>query len=132
MLLLMVTSVAFGQGGCRGPIKNLRAAILNIFNQQYPGVTAQWYRCSGGGRVIRRATFKTGNVETEVSYDKAGKVFQIRKQMSATDLPADAITYLEKNYKGKLTNAMQVTDAKGNIIYYAGGYKFDSNGKVIK
>lgn len=126
VVLLMVTSVAFGQGGKKGV--TVPPVVEQAFKKQYPGEKAKW---SSPASNQYMAVFKKGGKKTWVYYDAYGKETSTSKEIKVSELPADAANYLKAN-NGKVKTAVMFTSATGSIVYTAGGHKFDSGGKLIK
>jgi len=83
------------------------------------------------------AEFHDGKTEMSVLIGPNGQLMETEKEISATELPKAANDYVAKNLAGKkVSEASQITDAKGNVSYEAEvdnvDYIFDANGTFIR
>jgi len=113
------------------------ALVKEAFAKEFPKQKAKWSTEDSG----YEAEFKINNIETSAVYDKKGHRKELESEIKTSELPANALAYLKKNYPtGKISEAAKITDDKNEISYESeikkDGKKFDvlfdSNGKFIK
>ncbi|WP_321425642.1 PepSY-like domain-containing protein [uncultured Bacteroides sp.] len=127
----MIASFSFAQ---KVQEKGIPANVENSLKKQYPNVTkVKWDKESGK----YEATFKLNKVEQSVLIDANGKILETEVAIGVSQLPKNAISYLETHYHGKsIKDAAKITDAKGVVTYEAEikgkDVIFDNNGKFIK
>jgi hypothetical protein len=113
------------------------SVVSSNFAKEFPGKKAKWGMEDGG----YEAEFKINGSEASVVYDKTGHRKELELEIKTTELPANALEYVKKNYPAiKISEAAKITDNKNVVTYEAeikkDGKKndliFDASGKFIK
>ena len=111
--------------------------VKNSFAKEFPKQKAKWSAEEGGFE----AEFRLNGTEASAVYDKGGHRKELEVEIKTTELPANVIAYVKKNYPtAKITEASKITDDKNTVSYEAeikkDGKSFDvlldSTGKFIK
>jgi hypothetical protein len=136
-ILITVTVVTFlfaMNSFAQSPI-NIPQVVKDSQAKRFPGAKNVTWETEHGNFEANWGG-KSGE-DNSVLYTPSGIFIEAGKAISAKQLPAPAITYLNNHYKGvSITEAMQVTGANGQVSYEAEVYGkdilFDEHGNLIK
>jgi uncharacterized membrane protein YkoI len=109
------------------------AAVKAGFTKAYPGKVAAWELENKN----YEANFKNGTKTTSVIIDKQGTIVETETEITMSELPSGARSYISNHLKGKkIKETAKIVKANGDVVYevaVAGGdFMFDSNGKMIE
>lgn len=116
---------------------NVPTTVTEIFKKEFPDKKAKWGMEDGD----YEAEFKINGADASAVYDKKGHRKALEVGIKTSELPANALEYLKKNYPtNKITEAAKITDDKNVVTYEAEIGKdgksydvlLDVNGKFIK
>ena len=116
---------------------NVPATVAEMFKKEFPDKKAKWGMEDGD----YEAEFKINGSDASAIYDKKGHRKALEVAIKTSELPANALEYLKKNYPAnKITEAAKITDDKNVVSYEAEIGKdgksydvlLDANGKFIK
>lgn len=111
--------------------------VKEAFSKDFPEKKAKWGKEDDGFE----AEFKINGTDASAVYDKTGHRKALEIAIKTSELPANTLEYLKKNYStNKITEAAKITDDKDVVTYEAEIGKngksydvlFDANGKFIK
>ena len=126
--------LAFTACGQKVKKEDLPSAVQAKFKALYPAITdVKWSK----ENAKYEAAFDLNKVETSVTIDSLGNLFETEIEISVSDLPTAIATYFTKNFPGeKIKEAAKITDPKGVVTYEAEmkdvDYLFDKDGVFIK
>jgi hypothetical protein len=109
-------------------------AVKTAFAKMYPDVkTVEW---EAEGKYYE-AEWEQNGKESSVVFDNAGGLIENETEITFDELPANAKSYIQKNYKGKKVKEVEKsTNAKGVVMYEVEiegkDLEFDSTGKFLK
>ncbi len=109
-------------------------AVKKSFTGKVPAAAdVKWEKEKGN----YEANYKVGNQNKSSTFAPDGAWLETENSIAATSLPAAAVEYLAKNYKGeKIKEAAQITLANGETRYEAEikgtDVIFDAKGTFIK
>lgn len=139
--ILAIVSVLSLSMSAQTETKSKKSSIPNTvkeaFAKEFPKQKASWSKEDGGFE----AEFKLNGTEASAVYDKTGHRKELEVEIKTTELPANVLSYVKKNYPtGKITEASKITDDKNIVTYEAeikkDGKSFDvlldAAGKFIK
>ncbi|MBK7130246.1 MAG: PepSY-like domain-containing protein [Crocinitomicaceae bacterium] len=136
-LLFLTALILFGSLAYTQKIEESAVpdSVKSVFKLAYPEVTtAKWEKERNGDYEVN---FRVNGNKNSVTYSPSGKVLETEFEIAVSELPKEALAYIEKNYAGQeITEAAKITSADGKIKYEAeiGGKDifFDVDGKLIK
>ena len=110
------------------------AVVKTKFASLYPNVKVEKWKKE---KENYKAEFDENKTEMCVIIDAKGDLVKTKSKIEASELPASAKEYIEKNHAGKkITKACKMTDAKGDTHYKAEVGEmdliFDANGTFVK
>jgi hypothetical protein len=129
--LIMVSLVSFAQ---KTKDQNVPQVVKNALLQKFPKAKEiQWDK---EGKNFE-ASFDLNNIDNSVLFSQDGKIVETEIEIKVTQLPKNALQYLNDNYKNqKVKEAAKIVTEKGNVIYEAEikseDLFFDENGNFIK
>ncbi|KAF2329067.1 PepSY-like domain-containing protein [Flavobacterium daemonense] len=130
-LALLFSSFAIGQ---KVSEKDIPKIVKSTFLISYPDQTnVKWEKEKGN----YEANFTVGKTERSVLLDSNGNILETEEEISVKKLPANALAYIQKNYKSKkIKEAAKITDAHGTVTFEAQVTSidliFDKQGTYIK
>ena len=112
---------------------NTPAAITAAFAKQFPGITVSWEKEQGKFE----ASFKKDGKAMSALFESNGSLLETEIAISTTALPATALQYIKKHFKGKnIREAAKITKADGTINFEAEingrDQLFDAQGNFLK
>ena len=128
---ILFTFISFSQ---KIADKNVPAVVKASFVKKYPSATSiKWDKEDAN----YEASFDFNKIDNSVLMDAKGNILETEVEINMKKLPEAVSAYMAKNYAGKkMTEAAQITDAKGTITYEVEvkgkDIIFDSNGNFIK
>lgn len=129
LLTMLITGAAFSQklGAAKVP-----AAVKEGFKKLHPHAVASWEREAGN----YEASFKEEGKSMSCVIDKQGHILETESAIPASELPAAAKAYVNKNYKGKAwKETAKIVKSNGEVNYeinVAGkDVLFDANGNHL-
>jgi len=137
LILICRMTIVFSQGKEVGMTPAAPDAVLKGFIKNYGDAKATWKTTEGN----YEASFKLNNMPATAWYDSTGHRMNVVVEIKADQLPAIALTYIERNYpKAKITKALKWTDDKKVSTYQAEikisvelkNLLFNSRGDLIK
>lgn len=114
--------------------KEVPAAVTAAFQKNYPNAKeVKWEKEKDN----YEAGFEWTKKDHSVLIDASGNILETEIEIGIEALPADAKTYVAKNYAGqKIKEAATITDSKGVVTYEVEikgkDLIFDHSGKFIK
>jgi hypothetical protein len=111
--------------------------VKEAFSKDYPKSKVSWEMEDGD----YEAHLKIDGSDASAVYDKKGHRKAVELSIKMTEIPADALDYIKKNYPtNKIIETAKTTDDKNTVTYeVAIGRKgktydvlFDANGKFTK
>lgn len=130
-LALLFSSFAIAQRVSEKDIPNI---VKSTFLVSYPDQTnVKWEK----EKENYEANFTAGKTERSVLLDSNGNLLETEEEISVKKLPANALAYIQKNYKNKkIKEAAMITDAHGTVTFEAQVTSidliFDKQGTYIK
>ncbi|WP_188050839.1 PepSY-like domain-containing protein [Flavobacterium sp. GP15] len=117
--------------------KEVPKVVKEAFQKEYPNTKVKWDVEKDGFE----AEFKMNGKEASADYDKAGHKLATEIEISKTEFPAKALTYIATTYPNKkIKETAKITDNK-NVITYEAEVKidgkdsdliFDASGNFLK
>ena len=113
------------------------STVTEMFKKEFPDKKAKW----GMEKGDYEAEFKINGADASAVYDKKAHRKALEIGIKTSELPANALDYLKKNYPAnKITEAAKITDDKNVVTYEAEIKKdgksydilLDAKGKFIK
>ena len=109
VILLCSMTTVFSQGKVTGLTPMAPDAVLKSFIKNYGDAKATWKVTEGN----YEATFKLIGMPATAWFDSTGHRLNVVVEIKADQLPAIALSYIERNYpKAKITKALKWTDDK--------------------
>ena len=131
---MAISTVGFAQTKDK---KEVPKVVKEAFQKEYPNTKVKWDVEKDGFE----AEFKMNGKEASADYDKAGHKLATEIEISKTEFPAKALTYIATTYPNKKIKEMaKITDNK-NVITYEAEVKidrkdsdliFDASGNFLK
>jgi uncharacterized membrane protein YkoI len=117
--LLIATALAVLNASCiaqaseKDPVPQ---KVKESFAKKYPGVQAKWEK----ENTDYEANFRKTGKEMSVVFREDGQLLAEETEILASQLPANALTYVSKQYPGKkVKEAAKIVDTFGKIVYEA-------------
>lgn len=117
--------------------KDVPKVVTEAFAKEYPNTKVDWDIEEDGFE----AEFKLNGKDASADYDKNGNKLATEIEVSESELPSSALSYLKTNYpKSKIKETAKITDSK-NVVTYEAEIKidgknsdllFDANGSFLK
>jgi hypothetical protein len=117
--------------------KDVPKVVTEAFAKEYPNTKVDWDIEDDG----YEAEFKLNGKDASADYDKNGNKLATEVEVSESELPSSALTYLKSNYpKSKIKETAKIIDSK-NVVTYETEIKidgknsdllFDANGNFLK
>lgn len=111
--------------------------VTEAFAKEYPNTKVAWDIEDDG----YEAEFKLNGKDASADYDKNGNKLATEIEVSESELPTSALSYLKTNYpKNKIKETAKIIDSK-NVVTYEAEIKidgknsdllFDANGNFLK
>lgn len=114
MLVTCFLSISFI--ACSNDIatKNVPSVVLNAFKSQFPtALDVEWEKVNN----LYEADFEVANVDHTVQLNTEGKLIQLKKEISAAELPKAINNAIASNFKDYVTDDLELV-TKGNQTYY--------------
>lgn len=113
---------------------NVPAAVKSALSQKYPSVKKVNWEKEGGNY---EAVYTLNGTENSAVLNEKGNILETEIELKQSQLPAQALQYLSKNYPNKkISGAAKTTSADGKVLYEAqvNGKEimFDTAGKLVK
>ncbi|MBP4141937.1 PepSY-like domain-containing protein [Flavobacterium sp. P4023] len=131
---MAISTVGFAQTKDK---KEVPKVVKKAFQKEYPNTKVKWDVEKDGFE----AEFKMNGKEASADYDKAGHKLATEIEISKTEFPAKALTYIATTYPNKkIKETAKITDNK-NVITYEAEVKidgkdsdliFDASGNFLK
>lgn len=131
---MAISTVGFAQTKDK---KEVPKVVKEAFQKEYPNTKVKWDVEKDGFE----AEFKMNGKEASADYDKAGHKLATEIEISKTEFPAKALTYIATTYPNKkIKETGKITDNK-NVITYEAEVKidgkesdliFDASGNFLK
>lgn len=131
---MAISTVGFAQTKDK---KEVPKVVKEAFQKEYPNTKVKWDVEKDGFE----AEFKMNGKEASADYDKAGHKLATEIEISKTEFPAKALTYIATTYPNKkIKETAKITDNK-NVITYEAEVKidgkdsdliFDASGNFLK
>lgn len=131
---MAISAVGFAQTKDK---KEVPKVVKEAFQKEYPNTKVKWDVEKDGFE----AEFKMNGKEASADYDKAGHKLATEIEISKTEFPAKALTYIATTYPNKkIKETAKITDNK-NVITYEAEVKidgkdsdliFDASGNFLK
>lgn len=137
--VILLTAIAISSVGCAQSKENKEVPkmVTEAFAKEYPNTKVDWDIEEDGFE----AEFKLNGKEASADYDKNGNKLATEIEITESELPASALTYLKTNYpKSKIKETAKITDST-NVVTYEAEIKidgknsdllFDANGSFLK
>lgn len=129
--LLMVSLASFAQ---KKKEQNVPQMVKNAFVEKFPKAKGvKWDREENNFE----ASFDLNSSDYSVLLNKDGKIVETEVAIKVSQLPKNALQYLNENYKNqKVKEAAKIVTEKGDLIYEAEikgkDLLFDEEGSLIK
>lgn len=131
---MAISTVGFAQTKEK---KEVPKVVKEAFQKEYPNTKVKWDVEKDGFE----AEFKLNGKEASADYDKLGHKLATEIEISKTEFPAKALTYIATTYPNKkIKETAKITDNK-NVITYEAEVKidgkdsdliFDASGNFLK
>ena len=137
--VILLAAIAISSVGCAQSKENKEVpkVVTEAFAKEYPNTKVDWDIEEDGFE----AEFKLNGKEVSADYDKNGNKLATEIEITESELPASALTYLKTNYpKSKIKETAKITDST-NVVTYEAEIKidgknsdllFDANGRFLK
>jgi hypothetical protein len=137
--VILLAAITISTVGCAQSKENKEVpkVVTEAFAKQYPNTKVDWDIEEDGFE----AEFKINGKDASADYDKMGNMLATEIEISESELPAEVLSYIEKNYpKSKIKESAKITDSK-NVVTYEAEIKiegknsdllFDANGSFLK
>ena len=137
--VILLAAIAISSVGCAQSKENKEVpkVVTEAFAKEYPNTKVDWDIEEDGFE----AEFKLNAKEASADYDKNGNKLATEIEITESELPASALTYLKTNYpKSKIKETAKITDST-NVVTYEAEIKidgknsdllFDANGRFLK
>ncbi|MFV8355787.1 PepSY-like domain-containing protein [Flavobacterium sp. XS1P32] len=137
--VILLTAIAISSVGCAQSKENKEVPkmVTEAFAKEYPNTKVDWDIEEDGFE----AEFKLNGKEASADYDKNGNKLATEIEITESELPTSALTYLKTNYpKSKIKETAKITDST-NVVTYEAEIKidgknsdllFDANGSFLK
>lgn len=94
--------------------KNVPSVILNSFKSQFPtAVDVEWEKVNN----LYEADFEIANVDHTAQLNTEGKLVQLKKEITAAELPKAINDAIAANFKGYIADDVELVK-HGNQTYY--------------
>lgn len=134
LVVLAISTVGCAQSKEK---KDVPKVVTEAFAKEYPNTKVDWDIEDDG----YEAEFKLNGKDASADYDKNGNKLATEVEVSESELPSSALTYLKTNYpKSKIKETAKIIDSK-NVVTYEAEIKidgknsdllFDANGSFLK
>lgn len=114
--------------------KEVPAVVKSVLQRNYPDTNdLKWEKEAEN----YEAEFEVAENGYSVLIDPSGNIIETEVEISIDTLPADAKSYVAKNYPGKeIKETVKITAVKGTVTYEAEvnglDFIFDNSGKFLK
>jgi len=137
--IILLAAIAISTVGCAQSKekKEVPKVVTEAFAKEYPNTKVAWDIEDDGFE----AEFKLNGKDASVDYDKNGNKLATEIEVSESELPTSALSYLKTNYpKNKIKETAKIIDSK-NVVTYEAEIKidgknsdllFDANGSFLK
>jgi len=137
--VILLAAIAISTVGCAQSKekKEVPKVVADAFAKEYPNTKVAWDIEDDGFE----AEFKLNGKDASADYDKNGNKLATEVEVSESELPSSALSYLKTNYpKSKIKETAKIIDSK-NVVTYEAEIKidgknsdllFDANGSFLK
>lgn len=132
-LLVAVASVSFANAQ-KISDKDVPSVVKSVLLKNYPNAKElKWEKEKGNYEV----GFELAKTDYSVLIDASGNILETEIEIKMDALPANAKTYVSKNYAGqKIKEVAKITNSKGVVTYEVEvkgkDLIFDNSGKFLK
>lgn len=137
VLAIVLSTTLFAQTETKENKGRIPSVVSSTFVKEFPNKKVKWGMEDGDFE----AEFKLNGSEASAVYDKSGHRKELEIEIKKTELPANVIDYIKKNYPtSTITEAAKITDDKMVVTFEAEIKKegkkydtiFDASGKFFK
>lgn len=133
LFILSAATVCFTACGQKLKESAVPAVVKQAFTTKFPGITATWEKEDADYEV----NFKKDGKNMSQVINAQGLVLETETDIAKSELPQQALAYLEQHYKGsKIKETAKIEKSDGSIMYEAEvngkDILFDEKGNFVK